>query len=82
MVDTYDTKSEAAANRQQQEALLTALDGWNRALRRDLCGVWQIGGKQGTVHTSGETARAGCYSWPVDRHGTGARRSSGLPSAN
>jgi hypothetical protein len=37
---TYDTLAEAEADREQQRSLLTALNGWDRALRRDACGAW------------------------------------------
>ena len=54
ITDTYDTAAEAAADRAQQQSLLTALNGWERALRRDECGAWRINGKHGTVHTRGD----------------------------
>src|SRR5262245_28086091 len=46
MPDTYDTAAEAEADRTQQKALLAALNGWNRALRRDECGAWRITGSR------------------------------------
>ena len=54
MADTYDTAAEAEADRAQQKALLTALNGWDRALRRDECGAWCISGKAGSIHTWGD----------------------------
>jgi hypothetical protein len=39
---TYDTLAEAETDRGQQRSLLTALNGWDRALRRDACGAWAI----------------------------------------
>jgi hypothetical protein len=53
-IDTYDSAVEAAADRTQQKELLTALNGWDRALRRDECGAWTIIGKQGSIHTWGD----------------------------
>jgi hypothetical protein len=41
-IDTNDGAAEAAADRAQQKELLTALDAWDRALRRDECGAWTI----------------------------------------
>jgi hypothetical protein len=55
MGDTYDSAAEAAADRNQQKALLAALGAWDRALRRDECGTWTISGTRGTVHTWGDT---------------------------
>jgi len=54
MPDTYDTAEEAAADRAQQQRLLTALNAWDRALRRDECGAWRINGRHGTIHTWGD----------------------------
>jgi len=62
MGDTYDSAAEAAADREQQQALLTALNGWDRALRRDDCGAWCIHGEKyhrrmpygGSIHTRGD----------------------------
>src|SRR5215831_14667061 len=51
---TYDSRAEAQADREQQENLLVALGAWERALRRDECGAWCIGGKTGRVYTSGD----------------------------
>jgi hypothetical protein len=56
MADTYDTLAEAEADRAQQKALLTALGGWDRALRRDECGAWTISGGRGSIHTYGDNA--------------------------
>jgi hypothetical protein len=53
MGDTYDSAAEAAADREQQQVLLSALGAWDRALRRDECGGWTIGGNHGTIHTWG-----------------------------
>jgi|SRR6516162_9872282 len=54
MGDTYDNAAEGQADRTQQRALLTALSAWDRALRRDECGAWCIGGKAGRVYTWGD----------------------------
>jgi hypothetical protein len=56
MRDTYGNTAEADADRAQQRSLLAALNGWNRALRRDDCGAWCINGKQGSIHTWGDGA--------------------------
>ena len=52
--NTYDSPAEAEADRAQQKQLLTALNGWDRALRRDECGAWTIIGKQRSIHTWGD----------------------------
>jgi hypothetical protein len=52
--DTYDGAAAADADRAQQKALLTALGGWDRALRRDECGAWCIFGTRGKVYTWGD----------------------------
>jgi hypothetical protein len=54
MVDTYETAAEATADREQQKRLLAALNGWDRALRRDECGAWRINGSRGSIHTWGD----------------------------
>jgi hypothetical protein len=54
MGDTYDNAVEANADREQQRGLLTALNGWDRALRRDDCGAWTLVGGRGTIHTWGD----------------------------
>jgi hypothetical protein len=46
MGDTYDSAAEAEADRAQQKDLLTALNAWDRALRRDECGAWCIHGNK------------------------------------
>jgi hypothetical protein len=51
---TYDAHAEAEADKAQQARLLAALDGWERALRRDECGAWCIAGKRGRIHTWGD----------------------------
>jgi hypothetical protein len=51
--ETYETAAEAEADRTQQKALLAALGGWDRALRRDECGAWRIEGKRGSAYTWG-----------------------------
>ena len=51
---TYDDAADAAADKAQQLSLLTALNGWDRALRRDECGAWRINGSRGTIYTWGE----------------------------
>jgi hypothetical protein len=53
MRDTYDSGAEAETDRAQQKALLTALNGWDRALRRDECGAWTITGSRGSIHSDG-----------------------------
>jgi hypothetical protein len=55
MRDTYDSGVEAEADRAQQKAMLTALNAWDRALRRDDCGSWCITGKAGSIHSSGDS---------------------------
>src|SRR5262245_37884638 len=78
MPDTYETSVEAEADRAQQKALLAALIGWDRALRRDECGAWRITGSRGSIHTWGEGE-----SWAllaVGRRRTGPTRSAGLRS--
>jgi hypothetical protein len=71
--DTYD--SVADADRAQQKALLTALGGWDRALRRDECGAWCIMGKTGKVYSWGDGKAwvlwVGCRS---ARHWTAAKK--------
>ena len=54
MSDTYDSAADAAADREQQLTLLTALGAWDRALRRDECWAWCIHGKHGRIHTWGD----------------------------
>jgi hypothetical protein len=54
MGDSYDNASEAVADRTQQRELLAALGAWERALRRDECGVWCISGQRGTICTFGD----------------------------
>jgi hypothetical protein len=53
-INTYDSAAEADADRAQQKELLTALNAWDRALRRDECGGWTIIGKQGSIHSWGD----------------------------
>jgi hypothetical protein len=55
MRDTYDSGAEAEADRAQQRALLTTLNGWDRALRRDECGAWRINGKHGSICSWGDS---------------------------
>ena len=43
-------------DRVQQLALLAALGGWARALRRDECGDWAIKGTEGRIYTWGDDA--------------------------
>src|SRR5262245_32650567 len=54
MPDTYDTAFEAESDRAQQKVLLAALNGCDRALRRDECGAWRISGSRGSIHTWGD----------------------------
>ena len=54
MGDTYESRAEAQADREQQEKLLAALGGWDRALRRDECGAWCLDGKTGRAYTWGD----------------------------
>jgi hypothetical protein len=54
MHDTYDSADEADADRAQQRSLLAALNGWDRALRRDGCAAWRISGSRGSVHSWGD----------------------------
>jgi len=53
-VNTYDSSSDAEADRAQQRELLTALGAGGRALRRDDSGAWAIIGSRGTIHTFGD----------------------------
>ena len=53
-VNTYDSASEAEADRAQLRELLAALGAWDRSLRRDECGAWAIIGSRGTIHTFGD----------------------------
>src|SRR5262245_26564335 len=50
---TYDSAAEAEADREQQRALHSALEIWDRALQRDDCNAWAIIGKRGSIHTWG-----------------------------
>jgi hypothetical protein len=52
--DTYETVAEAATDRAQLQQLLSALGGWDRALRRDECSAWTLQGKHGTICTWGD----------------------------
>src|SRR5215468_465414 len=54
MGDTYDSAADAEADREQQRQLLAALNAWDRALRRDECGMWTIQGARGTIHAYGD----------------------------
>jgi hypothetical protein len=54
MGDTYDSGADAEADRAQQKRLLAALNASERALRRDECGAWAIGGKHGSISTWGD----------------------------
>ena len=54
MGNTYDTLAEAETDRGQQRSLLTALNGWDRALCRDECSAWRIAGKHGRIYTWGD----------------------------
>jgi hypothetical protein len=51
---TYDSAEDAEADKAQQQSLLTALNGWDRALRRDECSAWCIYGKHGRIYTWGD----------------------------
>lgn len=51
---TYDNRDQARADRQQQEALLDALDAAQSQLRRDEAGWWVIDGRRGTIQTWGD----------------------------
>jgi hypothetical protein len=53
-INTYDSATDAEADRAQQKALLKALNAWDRALRRDECGAWTITGTRGSIHTLGD----------------------------
>jgi len=52
--DTYDSASDAEADRTQQRELLAALGAWDRGLRRDECGAWCISGQRGAIRTFGD----------------------------
>src|SRR5262245_32908770 len=56
--NVYKNGLEAEVDRQQQMALLTALNATERALRRDDCGAWRINGSNngadGSIHAYGD----------------------------
>jgi len=52
--DTYENAAEAEADRRQQQALLSALNALDAALRRDECNAWCIRGKSGRAYTWGD----------------------------
>jgi hypothetical protein len=54
MGDTYDSATDAEADREQQRQLLAALNAWDRAPRRDECGAWTIMGSRGSICTWGD----------------------------
>jgi hypothetical protein len=54
MRNSYDSAAEAEVDRQHQKDLLAAINGWDRALRRDECGAWRINGTRGSIHTWGD----------------------------
>lgn len=54
MSETYKTAEEGIADKAQLAMLLEALDGQNKALRRDECAAWQIKGKRGHIYTWGD----------------------------
>jgi hypothetical protein len=54
MGDTYVSAADAETDRARQKALLAAINGWDRALRRDECGAWCINGTRGSVHSWGD----------------------------
>jgi hypothetical protein len=54
LLDTYETKAEADADRAQQQELLSALGGWQRALQIDPCGAWVLAGTRGRVFAWGD----------------------------
>src|SRR5215467_185813 len=68
-INTYDSAAEAEADRAQQKALLAALNAWDRALRRDECGAWCIGGERGTAHTWGDGQSWQHWTWTKKRLG-------------
>ena len=63
-MDTYRSKADGDADRGQQQQLLTALNAWERALRRDECGAWTISGRHGSIHTWGDGKRWVAYANP------------------
>ena len=79
-VNTYDSTTEAEADRAQQRELLAALGAWDRALRRNECGAWTIIGSRGSIHTFGDGQTWWC-SLPAGRPYIGPIPSAGLPSA-
>jgi hypothetical protein len=54
MRNSYDSAAQAEVDRQHQKDLLAAINGWDRALRRDECGAWRINGTRGSIHTWGD----------------------------
>jgi hypothetical protein len=52
MHDTYDSAAKSELDRAQQRRFLAALNGWDRALRRDECGCWCILGRTGRIYTA------------------------------
>ena len=82
MADTYETAAEAEADRAQQKALLAALGGWERALRRDKCGAWRITGKHGSIHAWGDgitwVLYVSCHS---GQHGHGPKSGSAFATS-
>jgi hypothetical protein len=53
-LNTYESATEADADRAQQLRLLAALGSWDRALRRDELAAWCIMGTRGCIYTSGD----------------------------
>ena len=54
MGNTYDSASDAEADRTKQQELLVTLAAWDRGLRRDECGAWCILGRRGAIRTFGD----------------------------
>jgi len=51
---TYKSRDDEQRDKAQLVKLLTALNAWDRALRRDECSLWTIKGKHGCITTWGD----------------------------
>jgi hypothetical protein len=54
VMDTYKSGAEALADKQAQQALLTAMAAAQRSLRKDECGAWRITGNSGHIYAWGD----------------------------
>jgi hypothetical protein len=53
-MNTYKMAEEGIRDKAQLKAMLTALNGANRALRLDECVAWMINGSRGDIYTWGD----------------------------